>query len=749
MVAQVFFLDRVPRNLNMKYFIIFTFLQMIPSTNISPHEILKNVFGYDDFRHNQQQIIGHILSGKDAVVLMPTGGGKSLCYQLPAMCLPGVTIVVSPLIALMKDQVDSLVASGVKAAFLNSTQGNYEQQNISLQLQRNELKLLYVAPERLLGSEAQFINFLKSINVSLFAIDEAHCISHWGHDFRPEYRVLGELKKQFPSLPVIALTATADDLTKNDIIDKLGLTDYKVFENSFNRPNIYYYVKPKKDYFDQLVNYLLDHKEDSGIIYCLSRVSTEKLTEELKTYGINAEAYHAGLEKNLRDERQDKFLKDDVRIMVATIAFGMGINKSNVRFVIHVDLPKNIESYYQETGRAGRDGLHSEALLYYSTGDVMKLKKFATVEGNTAQSKIMLQKLDKMATFCEIRTCRRKYLLNYFGEEATNDCNSCDVCLNKPETHDATVIAQKILSTVARINERFGMLYVVDVLWGSNSERIRAEHKQLSVFGIGKDMPKDQWKYYTKELLNAGYLLQSDDEFPVLKLTEKSRQVLYKQEKVFLSKPMEVKIAKEPQIFQQHSYDKELFNQLKQLRNMIAHEQNVPAYIIFSDSSMLDLATYLPATLNDLHKISGFGEFKIQQYGKVFLDLVLTYCREQNLPTQIHLKNSKRERKISVVKKERSTETTNISLQLYKQGKSMDEIAEERNLSIITIQNHLAYYISTGELKVEDFVSSQRREVINMMIGKLGTESLRNLKENLPPDYTYSEIKMTIASNEL
>ncbi|MEJ7830208.1 MAG: DNA helicase RecQ, partial [Segetibacter sp.] len=474
-----------------------------------PKHILQTVFGYDKFRHNQQQIIEEILEGKDAVVLMPTGGGKSLCYQVPALCLPGVTIVVSPLIALMKDQVDALKVNGIKAEFLNSTQNTSEQAFIFQQLKSNKLKLLYIAPERLLGNETQFIRFLKQINVSLFAIDEAHCISQWGHDFRPEYLVLGQLKEYFPNLPIIALTATADAHTQRDIIDKLRFTKYKVFENSFNRPNIYYYVKPKKNYYEELTNCLSDHKNNSGIIYCLSRTSTERLAEDLKADGFNAEAYHAGLDKSIREERQDKFLKDDVQIIVATIAFGMGINKSNVRFVVHIDLPKNIEGYYQETGRAGRDGLQSEALLFYSAGDVLKLKKFAEVEGNQEQTKIMLAKLDKISRFCETKTCRRKYLLNYFGEDAPDYCGSCDTCLNKPVLKEATVIAQKILSAVARLRESFGMRYVVDVLKGSNTEKMREEHKSLTVYGIGKDMSKEEWMHYTKELLHFQYLEQS------------------------------------------------------------------------------------------------------------------------------------------------------------------------------------------------------------------------------------------------
>lgn len=714
----------------------------------SPHTILKNTFGYDAFRHNQQEIIEYVLAGNNAVVLMPTGGGKSLCYQIPALCLPGVTIVVSPLISLMKDQVDALVLNGVQAAFLNSTLSGAEQSFVFQQLRTNQLKLLYVAPERLMDKDSYFISFLKQINVSLIAIDEAHCISQWGHDFRPEYLILGQLKEHFPQVPVIALTATADKLTKNDIIHKLHFTNYKVFENSFNRPSIWYYVKPKHNYYRDIVAYLQEHKDDSGIIYCLSRASTERLAEDLKEDGFNAAAYNAGLDKSVRDERQEKFQKDEIKVIVATTAFGMGINKSNVRFVIHADLPKNIEGYYQETGRAGRDGLHSEAILFYSAGDVMKLKSFARVEGNEEQSRIMLQKLEKMGRYCETKTCRRKYLLNYFDENASDFCNSCDTCLNKPVLKDCTIIAQKLLSTVARLNGKFGMGYIVDILRGSNNQKIWDAHKQLSVYGIGKDMPAEEWKHYLKELIHYGYLQVGEGEYPVIQLAEKSKDVLFKKEQVFLSAPVEIVISKEPKIIQQHPYEQELFETLKTLRNNIAREQNVPPYIILSDSSLLDLATYLPLTTDAIAQISGFGAYKLEKYGEQFLEAVQDYCIAHKVPTRMHLKQPKRERKSSAerLSDDRPSDTKRTSYELYKAGKSIEEIAEERQLHATTIEGHLSYYISKGELDINTFVSSEKQEAITKAAETFGVASLRLLKDNLPEEISFGEIRMVLAA---
>ena len=699
-------------------------------------QTLQQYFGYDEFRHNQKEVIENVLAKKDTVVLMPTGGGKSLCYQVPALLFDGVAIVVSPLIALMKDQVDALKLIGVAAAFLNSSQGTYEQSEIIKKLRNNQLKLLYVAPERLLGQNS-LLNYLKDMNVSMFAIDEAHCISHWGHDFRPEYLVLGQLKKQFPGVPVIALTATADTLTKKDIIQKLELESYSVFENSFNRPNISYHIKPKKNYWKQLLNFLENHGEDSGIIYCLSRGSTEKLAQDLRDNGYAALAYHAGLEKELKETSQEKFLRDETRIMVATIAFGMGINKSNVRYVVHIDLPKNIEGYYQETGRAGRDGLPSEAVLFYSGADVFKLKNFARVEGNEVQSKIMLKKLDQMAALCVTRQCRRKFLLNYFDEPAADYCGNCDVCLSEEEKVDATIAAQKLLSAVSRVNERFGTNYIIDLLRGSNA--IRAEHQQLKTFGIGKDTSKEQWRLYTRGLLELNYLEQSEGQYPVLRLNEKSRQVLKGELTVMLVKSVTAKKEKITGSEFASTVNDDLLRLLKQVRYKLATEENVPAFQIFSDATLMELVNYLPMTHLDIGKISGFGAIKLAKYGSHFLEVLISYCRANSLSTQMHNKPEKRQRKVGSANK--STETKKISLHLFRQGNDISEIAAARELKRSTIEEHLGHFVFTGEVSINEIVTKEKLAVIIRAIEEnKNSLAIAPVKQKLGDHYSYGEI---------
>ena len=703
-------------------------------------QTLQQYFGYNEFRHHQQEIIENVLAKKDSIVLMPTGGGKSLCYQIPALVFDGVTIVLSPLIAFMKDQVDALKLNGVAAALLNSSQSASEQSTIIGRLKNNQLKLLYVAPERLLGQNS-LLAYLKDINVSLFAIDEAHCISHWGHDFRPEYLILGQLKKQFPDTPIIALTATADKLTKKDIIQKLEVTDYTVFENSFNRPNISYFIKPKKNYLPQLLAYLQEHQEDCGIIYCLSRNATEKLATDLRSHGYAAAAYHAGLEKNIKESNQERFLRDEIKIMVATIAFGMGINKSNVRYVVHADLPKNIEGYYQETGRAGRDGLPSEAILFYSAADVFKLKNFATIEGNEAQSKIMLKKLDQMAMLCSTRHCRRQYLLNYFDEAAPAFCGSCDVCLSDEEKADATIEAQKLLSAVSRLKGKFGINYVIDFLRGSSTTR--PEHQSLKTYGIGKEISKDQWKLYLREMLHLKYLQQSEGEYPVLQLNEASRQILQGEMKVRLVKS--VTERKETPLSNQRNETahRELFTTLKAIRYQIAKEENVAAFQVFSDATLLEMATYLPITTADLANISGFGNLKIVKYGSLFLDPIIDYCRLNGLATKMEAKAPKKQRAVAVSNK--STETKTISLQLFQLGKDIDQIAAERKLKRSTIEEHLGHFVFTGEININEIVRKDKLPAIIKAIEEnKNSLAIGPVKKTLGEAYSYGEISAVI-----
>lgn len=704
----------------------------------TPLQILQQQFGYSSFRLEQEAIINNVLAKKDTFALMPTGGGKSLCYQVPALIFEGLTIVISPLIALMKDQVDSLRLNGVRAAFLNSTQSSAEQEEILNAIKANELKLLYLAPE------SNFFKKIASFNVSLIAIDEAHCISHWGHDFRPEYLMLAQLKRALPQVPIIALTATADHLTRKDIVQKLELKDPVTFISSFNRANIRYTVESKRGSFEKLIDFLEKRKEESGIIYCLSRASTESLAQDLTQAGYAAQPYHAGLEKEIRARHQEMFLRDDVKIIVATVAFGMGIDKSNVRYVVHMDLPKNIESYYQETGRAGRDGLDSEALLFYSYGDVSKLKRFVEIENNPEQTEIYLKKLDQMAVYGDLTSCRRKYLLNYFDETAPDYCGNCDVCLTRLELADATVTAQKALSAVARLQERFGAGYVIDFLRGSASVKIQEDHKLLKTYGIGADISKEQWSDVFHQLISQGYLAKSEGNYPVLKLTTKSAAVLRGEEKVMLTKSKE-RIVQTQNLASPQNFESLLFQHLKDLRKQLATEENVPAYIVLSDATLMELATYLPHSKEEFSKISGFGQIKLEKYGKQFWNVVAAYCKEHQLKSCIHLKAPKRIRR---ERPERDTDTKQQSFDLFKQGNPLEKIVELRGLSTVTIEGHLAFYVQQGKLTIDQLMDTSKIPAISEAIERIGKGALTPIKESLGDGYSFGEIKLVMAHLE-
>ncbi len=678
---------------------------------------------------------------------MPTGGGKSLCYQIPALMQDGLTLVVSPLIALMKDQVDALVGNGVSAAFLNSSQTNREQIEVFQRVKSGELKLLYVAPERLLQSGDQFIDFLSNINVSLFAIDEAHCISSWGHDFRPEYIQLGKLKRYFPEIPIIALTATADKLVRKDIFERLSIKHAELFISSFNRPNIYYSVEPKRKSYARLLEFLEERRDESGIVYCLSRASTESLSWDLRDEGFSALPYHAGLDKATRDKNQELFLNDDVKIIVATIAFGMGIDKSNVRFVVHNDLPKNIESYYQETGRAGRDGLESHALLFFSWADVIKLKGFAEVENNEQQTDIMLKKLNQMGEFGEMKMCRRKFLLKYFDEVLVEDCGKCDNCNTTFEKFDGTIIAQKALSAVARTGQSFGLTYLIDLLRGSKSQKMRLEHLNLKTYGVGADISKNNWFDYFKDLISQGFLAQTEGQYPTIVLTEKSEDVLKGNVKVELYKVIEKEDKKQSLVSEvSHPYIKELFDELKILRTAFAREEGVPPYVVFSDATLIEIATYLPEDENEMLKISGIGDIKMEKYGADFLAQIADYCDINNLESRINLKSPKYEPKKRTKRNAKGESTYTISLKMFKNGASIDEIAEQRELATGTIETHLVKFIPSGEVKLTEIVPEHKIEIIRNTIIEMNAEQgIGPIKEFLGEDYTYGEIRAVVA----
>lgn len=581
--------------------------------------LLQKKFGYKEFRGRQAEIIQSVLNGKDTLVLMPTGGGKSMCYQLPALAMEGLTLVISPLIALMKDQVDGLRLNGISAAALHSALGEDERREIFRGLNTGELKILYVSPERLLEESGSFADYLKKLKLSLIAIDEAHCISHWGHDFRPEYLAIGELRSTFTDVPFLALTATADGVTQKDICEKLCLQNATVFRSSFDRRNIYYRVEPKRDSYEKLLHFIKSRKEQSGIIYCLSRNSTEKLAERLESDGITAKAYHAGLSKAEREERQEQFKRDEVPVMVATIAFGMGVDKSNVRFVVHMDLPKNIESYYQETGRAGRDGLPSEALLFFSAGDAYLLRQFIYNEENPGHEQLMLRKLNQMVRYGEFQGCRRHFLLKYFDEESSESCDNCDNCtyFKDVEVGDYTVQAQKLISTVIRI------------LTGSLSRQVTDEDRGLSVYGIGSDMNMKEWYAILDRLLRLDYL---EKRGKALKTTQKGRHAIYERLKIELPVPdiYKQKTSRdEPQ-----GEVSDLFEHLRKVRLELARKENVPAYMVLSDNSLRELCRYKPFSREDFEKINGFGQVKIEKYATIFAQAISEHEEESKDHTE-------------------------------------------------------------------------------------------------------------------
>ena len=718
---------------------------------VTPNQLLaplKQFFGFSSFRPLQEEIIRDALEDKDVFAVLPTGGGKSLCFQLPALVRTGLTVVVSPLIALMKDQVDAMTAAGVAATFLNSSLGAGESRGRLRGLHNGEFRLLYVSPERLLLSG--FLDDLKSWNVTAFAIDEAHCISEWGHDFRPEYRKISSLREIFPTVPFMALTATATERVRADIVKQLHLHEPRCYVASFNRPNLTYRVAAKAGAYEQLLSYIRARRGEAGIIYCLARKTTEDIARKLSEDGIKARPYHAGMDAAARSKNQESFLRDESSVICATIAFGMGINKPNVRFVIHYDLPKNIEGYYQETGRAGRDGLPGECLLMFSPGDRMKQMRFIEDKTDAKEREIARSQLETMIHYAEVASCRREFLLGYFGEKFLNEnegedgCAGCDNCLAPRQTWDGTLASQKFLSCVYRIREKggfaVGMAHVVEVLTGADTEKIRKfSHQSLSTYNIGGEHSRAEWGAIGRELVRLGLLFQNTENFGVLELTDDGLAALKSRRKITLTKPVaptEVAHHRAGEI----ACDEVLFEKLRVLRKQLADERSVPPYIVFSDVALRQMARNYPANDGEFSSISGVGEKKLREFGDAFLREIATHL--QNNARQMFADDSF-EPNAPVMRRSRLTETVLETLHFFRQGKTVPQVSGIRGLKDGTILSHIEEAILAGEaVDVERIMDEKaRNEITAALVGYRGA-SLTPLFEKLGGRYPFGYLRI-------